>query len=391
MITKTLFILSLCAYIAGVTGSLPLGIAGVHIYFIDVVAILSILYWAIRFVVKREPVRITRTLQYYFFFIAAAVLSDVLSPLEYDTLPLLTALMYLGRITAYASFFLTAEYIVGKKGVSDRFITSSLISGGAAMAVLGWVQYFLYPDLRNLEYLGWDPHLGRIFSTILDPNYFGILMFLACILTVTGGIRQNFMKIVFTGLFLSALSFTYSRSTYLVMVVSGLYYAVKSKNMIYIILTVFLVTSLFIFLPKPYGESANLYRVFSITERVGNWKEGMDLFARYPITGIGYNRLRQMRSEQQHQKGVNGEIPEQSHSAGGFDNSFIYIAATSGIAGLFALLVFLRYVFTYGNTTTKLSLLAIVIHSFFLNTLFFPWVLYWLLTVAGMDRKLNRV
>ena len=79
---------------------------------------------------------------------------------------------------------------------------------------------------------------------------------------------------------------------------------------------------------------------------------------------------------------------EQSNAAAGLDNSLLFVTATTGIVGLAA------YVFLLGkavfvsfrrlrtlkplNALLTATLIAIIVHSMFNNSLFYPWVMIWL-------------
>ena len=63
---------------------------------------------------------------------------------------------------------------------------------------------FVYPDLRNLWYLGWDPHYYRVFATLLDPNYVGILLVLTIFVWIYIWVNNKKLRIWFVPLFMIA-------------------------------------------------------------------------------------------------------------------------------------------------------------------------------------------
>ena len=97
-----------------------------------------------------------------------------------------------------------------------NFWLRGLYGVGIGFGILGLMQFFLYPDLRNLMYLGWDPHYYRLFSTLLDPNFVGIILVLTLILGC--GLwkkkQKNFFLMIGQLIGFVSLLLTYSRSSY---------------------------------------------------------------------------------------------------------------------------------------------------------------------------------
>jgi hypothetical protein len=91
--------------------------------------------------------------------------------------------------------------------------------------ITGLIQYFLYPNLRNLLYLGYDPHTGRLFGLFLDPNVLGLVCVWSCFWfsTKQSSLPQqvNWLSAV---LALVCLILTFSRISYLVFLISVFFY-----------------------------------------------------------------------------------------------------------------------------------------------------------------------
>ncbi len=104
----------------------------------------------------------------------------------------------------------------------------AMIISGFIFISFGYVQYLYYPNLRNLYYLGWDEHLSRLFSTLLDPNFAGtyilliLILFLSVVFEKFKSSKFKSKAFFYVGLFfvLASLLLTYSRSAYLVSVFS---------------------------------------------------------------------------------------------------------------------------------------------------------------------------
>jgi O-antigen ligase len=133
-------------------------------------------------------------------------------------------------------------------------------------------------------------------------------------------------------------------------------------------------------LPRPDGEGVKLERTASIKGRINNWREGGVMFSRYPLLGVGYNALRYARNQ-----------PTGNHAGAGWDNSLLVVATTTGVIGLVVFLKFLREVWQPSNWLVKTSGVAIIIHSLFVNSLFFPWVMLWGWIVVGTNPRSSGV
>src|SRR3989338_8634594 len=92
------------------------------------------------------------------------------------------------------------------------------------------------------------------------------------------------------------------------------------------------------------------------------------------ILGVGFNTVRYAK--------VLYQYPQDNmlirQSGAGLDNSFLLVAATSVIIGLTVFLMLLIQIYSHASMLIRASLIAIVIHSFFVNSFFYPWVMVWL-------------
>jgi O-antigen ligase len=137
-------------------------------------------------------------------------------------------------------------------------------------------------------------------------------------------------------------------------------------------------------LPKTESVGTQLKRSDSITARIENWQNSLQIWKKYLLTGSGYNAYRFT----QIQEGLAREEDLlYSHSAGGADSSLLLTGATSGILGVVVLLVFVVRV-TNREVKRKfpalaVSIAAVLIHSLFLNSLYYPWVMVWLAILIG--------
>lgn len=290
--------------------------------------------------------------------------------------------MYLFRFIAYSSVLFTVHKLYTIKIITPGLLEKTFLISTAIVVIFGWLEYFLYPDLRNLYYLGWDPHYKRIFSSFLDPNFLGLFMVLSLLVVLLSKISR-YQKFILGALFFYTLMFTYSRGSYLALVISLSFYLIKTHKTRFFLFFILLIVTTAVLLPRPSGEGVRLERLFSITERLENWKFGWKIFADHPILGVGFNAIRYVK--------ISYKYPQDnllvSHSGAGLDNSFLMVAATSGIIGLIVFFLLLYQIFTQVSMLTKASLIAIFVHSFFVNSFFYPWVMVWLWILIGVTMK----
>lgn len=268
------------------------------------------------------------------------------------------------------------EYLV-------RFLAYSLLLGlkaerryllffSGAIASLGWLQYLLLPDTRFLLALNWDDHYYRLISTLFDPNFTGIILVLGLVLTYFSYPRSWRLYL----LHLSALLLTYSRSSYLALLAAALFLALIKKKLKLFLLGFSALSLVLLALPRPGGEGVKLERVFSIEQRFDSYREGVSLWLKSPIFGLGFNTLRYYRSD------------PISHAAAGLDSSLLFVLVTTGAVGLLAYLNLLKFLWQK-SLLLRVSLIALLVHSLFVNSLFYAFTLIWLFSLASSRRVVD--
>lgn len=379
---KFLFLLCLFSIALGPFGALPIEILSVNLYLTDIIVAFLSLFWLINISSLCAIVKKDKLMHFFLIFVMSAFLSFLLAPISLSPAQKLVSFLYLVRVFSYSSIYFTAFYLTKNNLLKENKIIKYLICVGVALSIIGWLQYLFYPDLRNLFYLGWDPHFKRIFSTYFDPNFLGLILVLTLIILFS---KQIFPK-AFTwfsriGVFVT-LMFTYSRSSYLALIAAALFYSIIKKKYIITFLVLGMVVLSALVLPRPFGEGVKLERLFSLEQRIQNWQSAVSLWSQYPFLGVGFNTLRYINRPMVFSI-VDNSLP--NHALGGFDNSFLFVGTTTGILGLMAYVLFLFQCFKKGNMLFKASLIAAVVHSFFLNSLFFPWVMVWIWILLGVD------
>ncbi len=280
-------------------------------------------------------------------------------------------LLYLVRLWSYS---MIPVAILNSKLKTNDIFDKMLIVVFFVLS-FGFLQYFIFPDLTSLKYFNWDDHLLRMTVTFLDPAFLGIILVLGLILALS----KN--KTLIACLLSFGLMFTYSRASFLSLLFVFVVDLIKYKN---IKRFIFLLSSFLIilFLPRNIGEGTTLTRTVSIQNKFTDFSSSLYIIKSSPIFGVGFNNLCTAKQD---------ILPiytkPESHSCSGVDSSILFVLATSGIIGLFFFVKFLLSV--KSNYLLNLSFVAVLIHSTFTNTLFYPHVMFWLFVLLGVNNKDN--
>lgn len=278
-----------------------------------------------------------------FLFIAAAALSLLQSLLFLDPPEVASGALYLIRWVFYALLYFSVYHTV-KTEKDFKNIIAALSVSALLLAFLGFIQLAVYPDLEALEEEGWDPHINRLVSTWLDPNFVGgLFAFIISILTgLALHLRTLPRKIALAAaifILTTAAYLTYSRSAWLALAAGIVTISlIKSRKLLIIGLIAILiglsaserardrtqelvqsVTSVFTQTAQTPDPTARL--------RIKSYNQTLYLIEKYPLLGVGYNNLRTVN----HREGF--VVSEEIHNAGGSDSSLLTILATTGIIG----------------------------------------------------------
>lgn len=311
----------------------------------------------------------------------------------------LASASYLVRLTSYV--MLVIPLLQMRTKVQSR-LKVELLCTGMIFILFGYVQYIYYPSLRNLFYLGWDEHLYRLFSTLLDPNFAGIYILLIIILYSTFFFTL-FKKAVIAWkavlvlgyVFLApALLLTYSRDTYVAAVVSLIVFLllIRQTKTVAIFLALFIL-GIFL-LPKGLGgEGVKLLRTASIISRLDMYKNAWTIFTDNIFIGVGFDSLRFVSRSY-------GFLSERdylvSHSAAGVPNAYLSVLVTSGVIGFvlffgFILNILKKILALTGQKKNVLysagvfaSFTAVLTASLFENSLLYAPIMLWLAVITGL-------
>ncbi|MCL4360084.1 O-antigen ligase family protein [Patescibacteria group bacterium] len=321
-------------------------------------------------------------------FAAVCFGSIVIHAMGQDQSAVVRGLLYLARWLWYAGIV----FVVVGAGIRSRRWLMGLFAFGAAAAAAGLAQLFLYPDIRNISYLGWDPYYYRVVSVFLDPNFAGIIFALTVftgIYLARGTVKRRALILAGTALAFTALLLTFSRGSYLAFAagITAMIVVTKRWKLAALLLGIIL---LVVVVPKPPLEALRFTREISALARVQNWQESALVVARAPLTGEGFGMTALPRRTTE-----TLPVPAPPNRAGGgIDNSILYVLASSGVLGGIAFLFLIREYLRPAIALRKnhrgfwalylASSLAAAFHSLFTNTLFYPWMVLWLFILAGV-------
>lgn len=365
------------AIISGQLIKLPLPVlGGVTMLDIVVFAFCLLGLTKIWFKFKKPPLFIFGGLMFIFI----AILSLLLTPLNLIPLEFVTSFLYTVRFAIYIFFglliFSGAFPFLNKKQI--------LIASGVGLAILGLIQFIFLPDLRFLANIDLDPHFYRTVSTFLDPNFAGAYFVLTLILIVneymTLTLKSYKKNLLFLTIYLALLT-TFSRSSYLMFLVSFLISSFLRKS----VKMAFLTIVLFIFLIISFRISTQIVnRVISLDRnqtasyRLSTWQQGLKIFSRNPVLGVGFNAynfaLRHYRlGNEQFLRGKGSTTN---------DSSLLYILSTTGALGLLAYSLFIFGMIKISKINMAPIIFGLLTHSFFVNSLFYPFTIVWLILIT---------
>jgi len=364
----------------------------INIHLGDIIVGVLVSVWLITKLLRREKFRLPSLTNQILLFFLFAVLSLILNTSVFASNfregPLLSgremvvSWLYLLRWIAFAALYFVVYDL--KLDIKNWLIRAGLIA-----AVLGLLQYFFIPDTRFIEALGWDPHYYRLIGTFLDPGFIGAILVLTIILLtaeIWRGGKKSLLEISLWVICYIALALTYSRASYLAYLASmGMFGWFKKSPKFFAGVLIAGVITIFL-LPRPGGEGVKLERESTIQFRLINWRQSINIATDHLIFGVGFNAYRYSQNDYGYLDFANWRA---SHAGGGADSSLLFVLATTGLFGLLAYLWLWAKTgvsaWKKGNLVIMASVTSLIVHSFFSNSLFYPWIMGWFWLLLGQN------
>jgi O-antigen ligase len=379
--------------------------ADLVLYVNDLLVGVLALWYVGHALIARGSWKIPSSMLWLFGWIAIGSLGLLLAGTTLGRNELLVSLSYLFRFTAYSVlfFFVAHDSVVyAMSGVQRRvrWWTWVVMAAMVLMAIGGFIQLYFLPDLSALAAYGWDPHLDRLVTAMLDPNYAGC--FFAIGLAVSTSLFLHLDKqygtrlilLTISVLLLVALLLTYSRSGYLMAaIVLGVIALVRSRALL--LIGILLAILVILSVPRIQTRLLGALRVdASAQPRIISWQNSWHIAQDNLLIGVGFNTYRYA----QDRYGI-VSLDKSGNAGAGADSSWLFILATTGVTGLF---FFVANYAALGWQGVRLALeqsdawqrglgLAFVamlaglaVASQFNNALFYTWIMepFWLL--AGL-------
>ncbi len=404
---KIFFWCCLTLIIPGLLFRIPVGGAG--ILATDIILPVFAFIWLFqKLVISREFPR-NSFIRPGIIFLAIALISFVLGASE---LLFKEQILSLAHLLRFSSLFIWGWASTDLFYAEQNSFWKGLFWILTIVVLLGLIQFRFIPDISRWSTEGGlDPHTGRLLGTWLDPNFMaGLLGFsLPLLIARWYQFTSKRMKIllgIIILLFLCALFLTFSRSGYLAGSI-GLFIFFLFKDWKIILLGILLLgigITTNERAQKRVGELGSTVSAIVLHEtdeidptaslRLQSWQKSFELWQKYPLLGIGYNTYRYRAAEE-------GIVDENYFSSGGSDSTQLTILVTTGILGLLAFLWFIgkiMWINFYKFFTTKnelflglaSGLVAIFIHSFFVNSLLFPLIFMPLIATAGILENIKK-
>lgn len=352
----------------------------VNVYPYEVLMAVGLLLLIVRH--RITPFRDNVTFKSIFFFLLILLVSFLLSLRAYDSYENSIGFLYLLRLAFYLFHFIYLAIHLKKYRKENGHTFKEIAFLIFIIILTSWLQYVFYPNLRNLLYQGWDPHLYRVFGTFFEPYLAGGILGL-CLFFVYFKMflkkNQIYIRYFILGILFLLIMLTFSRTVYVAIIVSLVALFLKQKKYAFIWLTVAAFIIIALFIPKPVGVGVQLLRTFSIDTRINNAVEGVQLWLKNPILGVGYNRIRYEKAE----LGLTSKY-DVSHAAPSYHSSFVTMLVSGGALGLLWFFGVLLMLGRMSNAAFS-YILFLSILSGGDNALLHPFILYMLLKLLAYE------
>ncbi len=365
--------------------------SGLNIYLFDIGVILFALVGVFQLLLSKK-FYLPQGFSFFLFFIFAAAVSLLINFHHYQLSQLFITFFYLARLFFYFLAGVVVYNMLTMKVLTCEVLARMIVISGVLVGVFGVLQLFILPDFEVLDSsLGWDPHKNRLASTFFDPNFVAAYL----VISVTFAFEQiintkkpSLYLLLCMFFLLVSIILTFSRSGWLLLSVVVLMYGLYRTKWLLAVAGI-LVFSAYIAVPRIQT------RISGITDpadsahfRLISWNNTVEIVKDNFIFGIGYNAFRYVQQRYGFiELGTLG-----GNSGAGSDASLLFVFATTGVVGMgfymlsyifFTLKAYVNRKCGY-NFATLAILLGLLLQSMFINSLFYPQILFVLLLLFGL-------
>lgn len=295
--------------------------------------------------------------------------------------------LYLTRFVVLLTFIAGSLWTF--RQVNKEFwLQASLIYANMLFVGWGFLQLVLIPDLRWLHTLGFDDHVFRLASTLLDPNWAGALLGIWSLWLLElqkKHSKWSFFYQILLFFNILALTLSFSRASWLAFAISLPFLFSFTKNWVrpkYIVMLLVFVILSALYAHFFSSEGTKIFRFNSILYRFEAISEYFSSLEWWQVL-IGTGFLFPVRLE----------IPEYADlTARQITNSWLIPFSAGGVLMMGWLTTKWKFWFNKWRTSSNLTkslVVFILIHGFFNATLVFPFLIL-LLGLIWVVEKLSR-
>ncbi|KKP86141.1 MAG: O-antigen polymerase [candidate division CPR3 bacterium GW2011_GWE2_35_7] len=395
---RFLFIILIVILPLGQFSRITLGSSGLVIYLNDLLLPLIIGFWVVDLLRRKEKFKPPYLSLPILLFLLVGIISLFWNKQYLSLNEFLISSLYLWRWFTYIGLYFVVFDLIKKlkdhqeRIKETRLYINLLIGTGFLVALFGLVQYVIFPNFASMVAQGWDPHYYRVLSTFFDPNYVGGFLVLNFVLIVLMSLevdsweKFDLIKAGIAVVILTAIVLTFSRSTYLMFVIAMFIVGViRSRQLL--ILGILVGILAFLLIPRVQERVIGGFNIDTTASfRFESWEKGLDIAKKNLLLGVSYNSYRYAQIRYDYiQPWEESEVT--SH------------LATTGVTGLLIYLWFLgRQLIICGISYIKNSsswsrilgitvfagVISLIIHSQFVNSLLYPFILEWVMIVIGI-------
>jgi O-antigen ligase len=236
----------------------------------------------------------------------------------------------------------------------------------------------------------WDPHKNRLASTFFDPNFTGAYLVICATLLFKYLHKKRRLALLSLLILILGIFLTFSRSSWAMFAFVILVYGLFRYRWL-LLASLLLGFSAYFFVPRVQTRlSGATDPADSAHFRIISWNNTWTIAKDNLLTGVGFNAFRYSQRDY----GFLDVDNFNKHSGAGSDSSLLFVLVTTGVFGLVVFLCGFTEIFkTSGDN--RLLLLAVVgglfLHSLFVNSLFFPQIMFlWLILLTESNYSFHK-